>query len=229
MNYIGNVIKQYRSMIGMSRKELAADVCSDKYLYMIEKGKRTPSTEITRLLGDKMGADLFQYYEYLDCADPIGVSAYIDQFNRCRRGNSYKLLAEITEKASKTEDFKKDPWQYEIQLNRFTIQVISKGESIQAIPYIQNIIEEMEQKKLKNICYVYFLVLLSTCYLMQGDLKNARKLVSFISDATKRKQSITKYAQAIVVAKSNKISMHYLAGELDLVIEESLKLNEYQN
>ncbi len=50
----------------MSRKELAENICSEKYLYLIEKGDRTPSSEITRLLGDKVGVDIFKYYAVYD-------------------------------------------------------------------------------------------------------------------------------------------------------------------
>lgn len=73
MNHIGNVIKEYRSLIGMSRNDIAKNICTEKYVYLIEKGQRTPSADMTRLLGDNLGIDLFEYYQYLDCINPIEV------------------------------------------------------------------------------------------------------------------------------------------------------------
>lgn len=66
MNYIGSIIRDSRNRLRMSRKELAENICSEKYLYLIEKGDRTPSSEITRLLGDKVGVDIFKYYAVYD-------------------------------------------------------------------------------------------------------------------------------------------------------------------
>jgi DNA-binding XRE family transcriptional regulator len=53
MNRIGNVIKEFRCKFDMSRKELSANICSEKYVYLIEKGERSPSTDITVAFSDK--------------------------------------------------------------------------------------------------------------------------------------------------------------------------------
>lgn len=228
MNYIGNVIKEYRSMIHMSRSALASNICSDKYLYLIEKGERTPSTEVTRLLGDKMGVDLFKYHEYLDCLDPVRVNFYIEKFNRYRRESDFRSLSIQTKEASKMEDYQTAPWKYEIELNVLATQVLGEGDFLHAIPLIEDIIEEMEKKKLENICYVNFLVLLSTCFQMDRDMIKAKKIVMRAYESIKNKQKINKYVQTVVAVKINKITMHYLSGEWDFVIEDALNLNEYQ-
>lgn len=41
MNYIGNVIKEFRDRKQISRKMLSENVCTEKYVYLIEKGERT--------------------------------------------------------------------------------------------------------------------------------------------------------------------------------------------
>lgn len=229
MNNIGNIIKEYRSILGMSRKELSEGICSDKYLYLIEKGQRTPSSEITRLLGDKMGVDLCKYNEYFDCIDPIRVSFFIEQFNRFRRENDFYSLAKATEEALKIEDYHNGPWKYEIKLNGLIIKVLSEGDFIRSIPMITDIISEMEQKRLNHVCVVNFYVLLSVCYQMARDLDNARKIVMLTSKIIDKKQKIAKYVHSIVVAKISKISMHYLEGEFQFVIEDVFKLMEYEN
>lgn len=228
MNYIGNVIREYRIMLHMSRRALASNVCSDKYLYLIEKGERTPSTEVTRLLGDKMGVDLFKYYEYLDCLEPIRVNFYIEKFNRSRRESDFSSLAVLTEEASKMPDYHNDPWKYEILLNLLAIRVLGEGDFLHSIPLIEEVIDKMENEKLDNTCYINFLVLLSTCFQMSRDLKNTYKIVIKTYESIKNKQKIFKYVQVVVAAKINKITMHYLSEEWDFVIQEALELNEYQ-
>lgn len=52
VNWIGKVIKEHRDIVGMSRKTLSEDICTEKYIYLIEKGKRTPSANVIKLLGD---------------------------------------------------------------------------------------------------------------------------------------------------------------------------------
>ena len=82
MNHIGKVIKQFRDLRELSRAELAKGICSEKYVYLIEKGKRTPSTQIMRHFCNKLKTDLFLYYEYLDCKDPINTYFFICEFNK---------------------------------------------------------------------------------------------------------------------------------------------------
>lgn len=64
MNHIGNIIHEFRNSLHLTRQELSAEICSEKYLYMIEKGDRTPSTEVMRRLEDRMGVAILKYYEY---------------------------------------------------------------------------------------------------------------------------------------------------------------------
>ncbi len=229
MNHIGNVIKEHRNMLHMSRKALSDNICSDKYLYMIEKGERTPSSEITRLLGDKMGVDLFKYHIYLDCKNPVQICYYIEMFYKSRRENDLVSLVEISEEARQIPDFGKEPWIYEIELNYLMVQVLGKEDFVNSIPSIQKIITKMEQKRLYDVCLAFYYVLLSTCYQMARDIKSTRAIVMLANETIKGKEKIAKYVQVIVAVKINIITMHYLAGELDQVIEESLKLVQYQN
>lgn len=59
MNHIGNVIKTLRCNLGLAAIDTAKDICTEKYLYLIEKGERIPSVEITRFIGTRLGTDLF--------------------------------------------------------------------------------------------------------------------------------------------------------------------------
>lgn len=225
---IGNVLGKCRIDLGMSRRELSENICSEKYVYMIEKGKRTPSTDITRMLGDKMGIDLFKYYEYLDCEDPIAVNSAMEKFNKYRMENDSDSLAKATLEAMKLADFQKKPWIYEIEVNKYTIKVLGKGDFTDSFQEIPEIISEIERYNPQNICIANFYVLLSTSYHMVKDVGKAKKAIFYANEFINGKEKIAKYSQVFVTVKICKISVHYLAGELDSVIEEGISLHKYE-
>ncbi|NLB79158.1 MAG: helix-turn-helix transcriptional regulator [Clostridiaceae bacterium] len=225
---IGNVIEKHRITLGMTRRELSENICSEKYIYMIEKGKRRPSAFIVRMLGDKIGIDLFKYSEYVDCEDPISVSSTIEKFNIYRMNNESELLAKATLEAVKLPDFKKAPWKYEIECNKYTIKVLGKGEYRDSIKEISKIISDIKHDSSLTICIINFYVLLSTCYHMSGDIENAKKAIFIANGLIEKKGKIYRYVQVVVTVKICKISVHYLAGELDRVIEEGIDLVKYE-
>lgn len=63
---IGNIIEEQRVSLGMSRKELSEGICTQKYVYLIEKNERNPSAYILNSFSDRLGLDLFDYYQYLN-------------------------------------------------------------------------------------------------------------------------------------------------------------------
>lgn len=229
MNHIGNVIKEYRGILHMSRHELAENICSEKYLYMVETGKRTPSCHMVRSLGDKMKVDLCKYGDYFDCMNPVKVRSFIERFYIYRRDNNYAALEEATEEALKLEDYHKDPWRYEIQLNRLMTKVFGERDFINPVPELTAVISEMERKKAGGPCLISLYVLLSTCYQMARDIDNARNVVMRTMEAIKGKQENAKYAQVAAAAKLNKITLHHLAGEFDAVIDDAQAFFEYEN
>lgn len=228
MNYIGNVIKEYRITIGMTRNELANNICSEKYVYLIEKGSRTPSSQICKQFGDKMGVDLFKYYEYLSCKNPIAVEATITCFNKCRRENDMDALKKATDEALALPDFNNKPWAYEIENNRLSYMTFKERRCDEVIKAIQDIFENLEEAYKEDITTVHFYVILSTCYQMLMDIDAARSAVKSANEIISTKQNILKYAITVIAVKINKITLHYISGELDDVIDDSHKLNQYQ-
>lgn len=71
MKHIGEIIHYYRIRAGISQKKLAGDFCSPKYVYLIEKGFRVPSTQFLKYFSDKLGADLLGIIPFLDSEDPV--------------------------------------------------------------------------------------------------------------------------------------------------------------
>lgn len=228
MNNIGNIISKYRCKLGMTRRDLSEDICSEKYLYLIEKGERSPSSNITRLLGDRMNVDLFSYYEYLDCLDPISTASLIEKFKKHRSQADFYKLSEINDEAMKLHDFMEKPWIYEIELNSLCRSVFQEGKIDDSIDKIQDIIFDMKENCPYSICLVNYYVLLSTCYQMVMDLKNAEKAVVAGSKIIVGKEKHRKYIPEVVTFKINRISLYYLKEKFDEVITEGLILNKYE-
>ena len=42
---IGTILRQLRETAGLNRKQLCEGICTEKYLYIIERSQRTPSVE----------------------------------------------------------------------------------------------------------------------------------------------------------------------------------------
>lgn len=123
MGHIGKIIEEYRNKSKMSRSALAVNICSEKYIFLIEKGKRTPSSIMLKQLSQRLGVDLFEYYKYLDCIDPTAVRDYMKVFHNYRMKNYTEELKKETEAAMNLPDFKNKPWSYEIQLNILSYNV----------------------------------------------------------------------------------------------------------
>ena len=228
MNYIGNIIREYRDMQGMSRKELAENICSEKYVYLIENGTRTPSAEVSRSFGEKLGVDLFKYYEYLDCIDPIQVEATISLFYKYRSENNMDDLLKETDLAMQLPDFQRKPWIYEIEHNKIAYKVLKEGKCLEAIDEIQNILKKAERKYKESICFAGYYVLLSTCYQMIRDLDQAKAGVQKAMELIANKENISKDNYIVIAVKINKITLHFAQGEYDDVIREGFALNQYQ-
>ena len=79
---IGEIIKEQRNLINMSRETLAEGVCTEKYVYLIEKNERNPSAYILDDFSEKLGIDLFEYYQYLNFKNKSLVVEYKKQFDR---------------------------------------------------------------------------------------------------------------------------------------------------
>jgi transcriptional regulator with XRE-family HTH domain len=116
MNHIGKIIKEYRCMMNMTRKDLAKNICTENYIYLIEKGKRSPSSDMLILLGDRLGVDMSQYHKFLDCLNPIKVYEIIQKLATCQRNTDFYAVQKIVQAAMKLPDFKHKPWAYIIAI-----------------------------------------------------------------------------------------------------------------
>ncbi len=95
MKNIGKVIRFYREELSMTREELSRDICSEKYIYLIEKGERTPSTLVLDQILTRLNVPLQKYMLFLNHDDPITVMKLIDEGEEALINHDFKRLETI--------------------------------------------------------------------------------------------------------------------------------------
>lgn len=226
-SHIGMIIKMYRIGLGMSRNRLAENVCSEKYIYLIEKGEREPATEMTRKLGNKLGVDLFDFYQYLDCADPITVRESIKDFEFYRRTNDFVALKETTDQLIDLPDFQKKPWLYEIAINQLLYMTFIEKRYQEVIIESTRLIN-MTDTQISNEDYVLGLyIIMSSCYQITGDLPNAERAVLKANEIILNNKNI-RDKQNVISVKISLLTFHYLSGAYHKSIQTGNELLQYQ-
>jgi len=228
MSSIGEIIKEFRLMNNITRKKLSEDICTEKYIYLIETGRRTPSANVVRLISDKLETDLFDYYEYVDCINPILVKKYAEEFKMYRSRLDPELLNKSTNDAENLPDFKKSPWSFEIQINRFYYSIFAKEKYKDTIIEINKFLEKIKFTYPKKEYVVNILVLLSSCYALLGDLRNAKNTSIKAYELFGDRYRSTDYDTTITNIKVNIMTMSYLLGEDDSVIHEGNEIIKYK-
>lgn len=114
---IGHLFISLRKNLNLSREKFCSGVCSSKYLYLIEKGERTPSVQIIEAFSYKVGIDLYDYFQYLDFDEPIKVKNMIDQMDNMMVSRDFDGLRRMTDVIQQMKDFSTPPLCYQIDLN----------------------------------------------------------------------------------------------------------------
>lgn len=224
MGLIGNIIVEYRNKNKMSRKELSENICTEKYIYLIEKGERNPSASIIKLLGDRLGVDLFSYYEYLDCKNPLLVKEHIEKFEMYRAKLEPQLLDKVTNSAIELEDFRNEPWIFEIEINKISYDIFEKNKYRESIEKVNSFINKLGHKYSRGIYLANAYLLLSICHIFLGDPISAKKASYSAYDAMENKYQIKRYEKTITHIKVNIMILSYLLGEYDNVIREAKEI-----
>lgn len=228
MNHIGIVIKRYRNNQKMSRAKLAENICTEKYVYLIEKGVRAPSVDMTRLFSDRLGVDLFEHYQYLDCENPVAVFDTIKQFNILRRKSDYHALKKLTDTAIDLPDFQHEPWCYEIKVNQFAHLIFVEKKYQEAVDGMNSVLHTVLPKYTKGIFVANLYMLLLMCHTILGDMANAKHAMVGANAIIQNKQSVRQYEEVISTVGVGSLVMHYMIGEFDQVIQKGLELLQYK-
>lgn len=228
MNHIGNVIREFRIGSGMSRAEFARDICSEKYVYMIEKSQRTPSAEILNLFSNRLGVDLFEYYKYLGCENPIAVCKIMQKTLLYRKNGNYRLANELMDEAAELPDFQKAPWVYEFEINRISYMFYSQRNFTEVIPALIALIEKIEPRYSNEAYMAGIYALLSMAYQTIHDLAGAKDALAKASALIEGQIDSSRYADIIVSVRLSHIGLLYQLGDYQELIDRASELLEFQ-
>jgi transcriptional regulator with XRE-family HTH domain len=226
---IGSVIKEFRTNNNLSQEKLADGICTTKYLYMIEKGRRTPSNAILAKLGEKLNVNFFDYYDYLECEDPIAVKSMADQFALCRRVLDFKTLVKYCNIGSQLLDFNMNPWRLEISFNLALAKLIQAKDVDGARVDIQQTISEMPAEYQYSIFHLRHLSLLALCYLEDKKYKSAEFIIEKVLAEIDGKLDRNGYEQLYFMCTYICIAIKLKSGKYASAIKLSGKINQQQH
>ncbi|MEL7609290.1 MAG: helix-turn-helix transcriptional regulator [Bacillota bacterium] len=228
MNHIGNIIQEYRCRMGLTQKQLAECICSPKYVYLVEKGERTPSTGLLRLLSDKLNVDLCALYRYLDCTNPIEVHDAIVLFEKYKRNSDFKNLKELTDEQKAKPDFIRSPWNYEIEINEYCYAVLVEGKAAESIAGLKKVIQKLTASSYLDYHLAQLYTLLSICYHRLNDTENSYHAAVCAKKLLKNKQRLAHYKQVTVTTEIGFLFTCLQMHRYQSILLEGNKLLEYQ-
>lgn len=228
MAQIGEIVWEYRTKRNMSRKELAVGICTEKYLYLIEKNGRSPSAEMLRLFSNRLGVNLFEYYEYLDCKEPSKVRKAMYQCNKLRRTSAFSELKDHTEAMKALPDFADNPWRYEVLTNQYCSMLYHDLNIEEAVEGINEVLNHLEPEYADEEFTARLYAMLSTGYQMLHDIENATTACENGRKIINHTKNNSRYNQIHVSLNIATISLALSAGDCKKAIAEALALVQYQ-
>lgn len=225
MKNIGLLIRQFRENSKLSRAKLAENICSEKYLYLIEKGARNPSAEIIRLLSIRLGVDLFKYMEYLDCLEPVKVQDIVSQLAAYRSSSNFEAAKALSQRAEAMVDFQSEPWIHHLQIVDGAYMVYIEGRCHDCIRYLQSILDGLGSPYSGEDYVASFCILLASCHLYLDDGDNALTAINQAERIATRGVGF-KSIDTIISLGLVKIIYYTQARDLDQAIETGTELED---
>lgn len=229
LKHMGLLIMKIRIKQGMTRSALAEGICSEKFIYLIEKGERMPSAEVLKMFGNRLGVNLWDYFEYMDCAEPLEVHRVIKNFTSCRNSNNFGRLKMLTDEAAKLPDFRKKPYYYELNINRIAVILFYDRQPEKAEKELTQILSQMEDCYIQEEFTANMYIMLSTCLQIRGDIIGAEDATLKAEDIIERKKSLYNYYRITISVKLNKMTIDHLRGDWDRAVDTGKWLLHYQN
>ncbi len=208
---------------------MAENVCTEKYVYLIEKEKHVPSTDILFAFSHKMNVDIFSFYPYLDCAAPVAMQEYFAQFDFYRRKMDYISLWELPQKNSNLADFQVSPWCYELVINQLSYELFINNNTKSVIEKATAVLQEADAKKIYCEPLSGIGVLLSSAFQMCGELENAKEVTFKAYQLVKDKKGQKSCKLWIKSVYLNLMTLAYYLGEYENAIAYGNELVYYQN
>lgn len=146
MKNIGRVILELRMRQSMSRERLSENICSEKYIYFIETGRRDPSANMMDMLSNRLGEDLYEYIPYMDCSRPIFVKSQMEAIEKLRHSRNFSELNDLSKSLVNDVDFCAGAWKYELQYNELIYLAFVQNEFAHVIEKSQIAINEIKAR-----------------------------------------------------------------------------------
>lgn len=103
--HIGETIKYLRLQAHLSQEELSKDICSRKYLGMVENGYCSPTFEIINHLSTRLGINIYDNYALILQHNDIQTHEYIESLNEAISTRDFDTLNQINKKISVLPSF----------------------------------------------------------------------------------------------------------------------------
>lgn len=217
MTGLGAIIRELREEKNMTRGELTEGICTEKYLYLIEKGERNPSADILLQFGRRLKTDLYQFYRYSDCQEPLKVARIVEELNKARGLTDYDERLRLAKEAEKLADFKNKPWFYIKESAKFEYYLVIENKVKETLAAIEELIESMtEEEAISEFATVLYL---AYAYALERDeqYEKSYEIVAKIEDIQEKKKEYYNPVALNVVIETGIIS-----------IVSSFRLQKYQ-
>lgn len=105
--HFGIFLRELREVRGLTREQLAKDICTPKQIYRIEKGEFEPSIYLLNQLSIKFNMDLNEYFKILFSANTVIGYEGIQIINNAIAVGDIELINSLVEKYEKHQDFER--------------------------------------------------------------------------------------------------------------------------
>lgn len=224
---IGDIIKKQRLLLDMSRKTLSEGICSEKYVYLIERNERNPSAYILNGFSDRLGIDLFGYYQYLNYDNKTKVFKHVENFERYSKTSDILKLKNESLEASELKAFQQEPLIYDIKVIDCLYKTIVLDEAEEAAKELNKIIET-DELNIDPITLVNAYVALATAYQLEGLWEQAREAIEIAYDLIRDKTAFTRYNTVIISVLISVTSLLYNLEEYEELVKYSNWLMDFQ-
>lgn len=220
---IGDIIKEQRTQLNMTQKELAKGICSEKYIYLIEKNERNPSAFILKDLNEKLSIDLFAYYSYSNYENSDLILKHRQNFDYYTENSDIISLRKESDQAAKLREFREEPLIYDIKMIRLSYKLNIEGKVKEAIKELKEIVLN-EDIAIGNIALINCYVVLSTAYQYEAEWEKAEEAVRTAFDLVKNKTNYQRYTTTLISVYISLTAVYFNKGDYDRLIKTAYDL-----
>jgi transcriptional regulator with XRE-family HTH domain len=233
MNNVGKVIRHYRKELNMTIEELCEGICSKKYIYMIEKGERTPSILIMDQIFTRLNIPIDDYSMFIFSDDPIGLKKIVDGINYATVKQDYDYLEQVLKDGK--NHVLSDTYPFNIYLTTaealimfFKYRKIDETKVFIETNYSE-LIEFDELKdidKLSSPC-IRVLNLYAILQLEKGMHKEGLNTLSMLKEYLKNHNKVKNFSLHYILVSINELNFHFKYDDYEKAFALADELYKY--